>query len=201
VAAAFGARVLTFYGARECGWIAAECAEEGRLHLNVLGVHLEALPDGRLLVTDLVNRAMPLVRYEIGDRGVIDDDDPCPCGDPRPVLRRLDGRLTDVFRLPSGRLVPGVVADLRGYRAGEGLLDVQLVQESPETIEVRWVPTARFVPSDLDALRARLDAWFFGEATLRFVRVGRIEPEGNGKVRWCVARSAASPATAAEARR
>jgi phenylacetate-CoA ligase len=189
VARAFSAKVLAFYGARECGWIAAECATAGRLHVNTAGVHVEATPDGRLLVTDLVNRAMPLLRYEIGDRGRIDLE-PCRCGDPRPVLASLEGRQTDVFVLPSGRRVPGVVTDLRGYRAGEGILDVQLVQDEPGALDVHWVPTAAFRPEDMEALRARLDRWFFGEVELRFHRRDRIAPGPNGKVRWCVSRVA-----------
>ena len=106
IAAALHAEVFSFYGARECGWIASECAAEHRLHVNTAGVHLESDGEGRLLVTDLVNRAMPLLRYVIGDRGTLDPE-PCPCGDARPVETSLEGRLNDVFFLPSGRRVPG----------------------------------------------------------------------------------------------
>ncbi len=134
------AEVFTFYGARECGWIASECPEEHRLHVNTAGVHLEALDDGRLLVTDLLNPAMPLLRYEIGDRGALDLE-PCPCGDERPVLARLEGREVDVFLLPSGRRVPGVLADVRGLGfESYGVLEAQFVQETLTRLDVRYVP-------------------------------------------------------------
>jgi phenylacetate-CoA ligase len=183
VTQAFQAEVFTFYGARECGWIASECALEHRLHVNTACVLLEE-EDGALLVTDLVNHAMPLIRYEIGDRGALAKE-PCPCGDPRPVLERLDGRENDVFALPSGRRVPGVALD-RWLRWGTGVVEWQLVQREPDALDVRYVPSASFGDADLETLRRRLDEAFGGELRLRFHRVERIEPGRNGKVRACL---------------
>ena len=197
VADALGAEVFSFYGARECGWIASECVGAHRLHVNTAGVHVEAEADGRLLVTDLVNFAMPLLRYEIGDRGAMDGS-PCPCGDPRPVIARLEGRQNDVFTLPSGRRVPGVAFD-RMLRWGLGIVEWQLVQEDPAAVRVRYVPAASFVEADLATLRGRLDAQFSGEVRLDFERVARIEPEANGKVRACIVRIAEGGARSSEA--
>lgn len=188
VRAAFGADVYTFYGARECGWIAAECPEH-RLHVNTACVVLERDEDGSLLVTDLVNRAMPLIRYEIGDRGTLDPV-PCPCGDPRPVLGAVEGRLNDVFTLPSGRRVPGVVADLRAYRVGLGILEAQLVQTEPAVLEVNWVAAPQYRPGDEGEMRARLERVFFHELDVRLNRVERLRPSPNGKVRYCISRVA-----------
>jgi phenylacetate-CoA ligase len=185
VADAFGARALSFYGAREFGWIASECREAGRLHVNTMGVHVEAEPDGRLLVTDLGNDAMPLIRYEIGDRGRLDTA-PCPCGDARPVLRALEGRIVDVFRLPSGREVPGVLCDIRSCFAAPGILDGQVVQRVPDRIEVLYVPGPGYAPKDLEALRGWLEGRFHGEATFSYRAVDRIPPGPNGKVRPCL---------------
>ncbi len=182
--ASLGAEVFTFYGARECGWIASETERCRRLHVNTAGIHLETTPDGRILVTDLVNRAMPLIRYEIGDRGAVDAR-PCSCGDARPVLDRIEGRVVDVFVLPSGRLVPGVTAD-RTLRWGLGIVEWQLVQDEPTVLDVRYVRAGSFVPGDLGVLRERLDRLFFGELTFRFHEVTAIQPAPNGKVRYCI---------------
>jgi phenylacetate-coenzyme A ligase PaaK-like adenylate-forming protein len=184
---ALGGEVLSFYGARECGWIASECRTAHRLHLNTAGVHLEAEPDGRLLVTDLENHAMPLLRYEIGDRGALDDA-PCPCGDPRPVLARLEGRVSDVLTLRSGRRVPGVVVDFRNYRIGMGLLDAQLVQEDLDHLRVRYVPGPGFGPGSLEEVRRWLDSIFQGELSITFERRDAIPAEPNGKVRHCLSK-------------
>ena len=183
VAAALGAEVFTFYGARECGWVAAECLEH-RLHVNTACVLLES-EGGSLLVTDLVNRAMPLIRYEIGDRGTLDIE-PCPCGDPRPVLATVDGRLNDVFMLPSERRVPGVVADLRAYRIGLGILEAQLVQPELSRLEVNWVAGPQYHEGDEEVMRERLVRMFYGELAVTLQRVERLRPSANGKVRYCI---------------
>lgn len=205
VAAGLDAEVFSFYGARECGWIASECPQEHRLHVNTGGVHLEALPDGRLVVTDLLNLAMPLIRYEIGDLGAIDAD-PCPCGDPRPVLARLEGREVDVFVLPSGRRVPGVLADVRGLGFdAHGVIEAQFVQETLHRLDVRYVAGPDFRPGDGEAFRALVSRLFFDELDVVLERVDRILPGPNGKVRHCQSKVAATavarrPAAAGAAR-
>lgn len=185
-----GASVLAFYGSRECGWLASECPTHGGAHVNVAGAHLESTADGRLLVTDLCNRALPLVRYEIGDRGRLSPE-PCPCGDPRPLLAGLEGRLLDMFVLPSGRRVPGVIPDVRGIqRDALGIDDARLVQNDLHSLDVSWVAGPNFRPEHFEAFRRFLDETFFHELTLRFERVERLPVERNGKVRRCLSRVA-----------
>ena len=184
IAAALGAEVFSFYGARECGFIAAE-GPDHVLRVNTAGVYLERDEDGALLVTDLVNYAMPLIRYEVGDRGTVEDADGSAT-DSRPVLASLEGRMNDVFVLPSGRRIPGVVADLRSYRIGLGVLEAQLVQAERATLDVNWVPAPNYAPGDEQKMAERLARMFFGELVIRLHRVARLPAAPNGKVRYCV---------------
>ena len=74
----FGCRVLNRYGSRETGDMAGECEHRTGLHVLPWNCHVEVLdPDGapvgpgeegEIAVTGFTNRAMPLVRYLIGDR-------------------------------------------------------------------------------------------------------------------------------------
>jgi phenylacetate-CoA ligase len=111
-----GAKVVEFYGSTEMGAIAAQCPEGSR-HVFAEHVHLEIHRDGRpvppgefgdIVVTSLDNRAMPLVRCRIGDRGRLSAD-PCRCGRPHPVLAELVGRAADLFLAADGSLVHGSV--------------------------------------------------------------------------------------------
>ncbi len=78
IADAFQARVFDIYGSSETKEIAWECPE-GAMHVNADVIHLEVLDDdgrplpvgveGNLVATSLVNHAMPLLRYRVGDRG------------------------------------------------------------------------------------------------------------------------------------
>ena len=60
------------------------------------------VPDGemgsRLLVTNLFNRAQPLIRFEVTDLVAIEPE-PCPCGRTLTRLRSLEGRTEDVLSL------------------------------------------------------------------------------------------------------
>ena len=90
------------------------------VHVEVVGPGGEPLPPGRagaVVVTDLVNTAMPVLRYRIGDAGTLRGPDACPCGRALPVLR-VHGRLTDAVRGGNGR---APVAGLRPV-LGEGTL-------------------------------------------------------------------------------
>jgi phenylacetate-CoA ligase len=69
---AFGAKVFNRYGCEELSVIASESEAHSGLHAFSEGLILEYLPtavDGEfeLVITDLFNRAMPMIRYAIGD--------------------------------------------------------------------------------------------------------------------------------------
>ena len=112
----FGCPVFDRYGCREVSVIASECPAHTGLHVNAECLHVEIeTPDGpadpgevgAILVTDLLNTAMPLIRYRIGDLGSLTEGD-CPCGRGLPRLAALHGRSTDFLVGSDGRLVSGV---------------------------------------------------------------------------------------------
>lgn len=104
-------RVSEIYSAAETGIIAVPCQEENALHVQAEGVKLEILRDdgspcktgeeGRVVLTSLHNFAMPLIRYEIGDRAVFGPT--CRCGRSLPVLAAIPGRARDMLTLPNGQ--------------------------------------------------------------------------------------------------
>jgi phenylacetate-CoA ligase len=85
---------------------------------------------GSILVTDLFNYAMPLIRYRVGDMGAIKAGE-CPCGRGLPMLERIEGRVTDFLVGKDGRLVSGVY--VATYLIGKcpQLGRVQVLQETP----------------------------------------------------------------------
>src|SRR5207244_11937336 len=93
-----------------------ECPEHSGLHVNADGVLIEIVAGGRpappgtpgaIVVTDLSNFAMPLIRYQIGDVGVLADR-ACPCGRGLPLLESIEGREADYVVTADGRLVSGI---------------------------------------------------------------------------------------------
>src|SRR5690606_25443432 len=96
------------YGSTEFKAVAPEC-RFGRMHLNfettfVEVVDADAEGRGARAPTSLVNRAMPLIRYRIGDLGKLTEGF-CECGSSAPWLEQLAGRETELLQLPDGRRI------------------------------------------------------------------------------------------------
>jgi len=85
----FGTRVTDFYGCEEVGGIASECERHEGMHINADQLIVEVLREdgtpagpgefGAVVVTDLLNLAMPMIRYRIEDMAEVSDR-PCSCG-------------------------------------------------------------------------------------------------------------------------
>lgn len=189
---AFGVRVQDEYGCGEVGPIAYEC-EEGRLHVmsenlvvelvQASGEPAEPGGSGEIVVTDLNNRAMPLIRYRLGDFGVLGPD--CPCGRGFPVLKKIWGRAYDFVKAPDGRRYHGeffmyLFEDLRagGCQIGQ----FQITQESGEVLSALVVATEDAGEEVADRVRAQLREALTGmEVTVS--RVRSIPREASGKMR------------------
>jgi phenylacetate-CoA ligase len=189
----FRSRVFDRYGCREVSVIASEC-EAHTMHINDDGLHLEFVRDdgtpcrpgepGRILVTDLLNRAMPLVRYEIGDMGA-PIDTACPCGRTLPAMKMAMGRVTDFILTPAGRKVSGSAITAYVITNIEGLGRVQIYQREQRAIEVKVVPNARFGPDTLRLLEERMRA-FLDNIEPVFEVVDEIPVPESGKMQFCV---------------
>jgi phenylacetate-CoA ligase len=112
----FRAPVFNRYGSREVGDIASECEHHEGLHVCPATHYVEilrengeaALPGetGEVVVTLLVNHAMPLIRFRIGDMAAWSEK-PCSCGRSWPLLMHVAGRVTDTFVSPDGTRIDG----------------------------------------------------------------------------------------------
>jgi phenylacetate-CoA ligase len=188
----FGIPCFSAYSAVEATRIGFECEAHAGLHLNediypvriVDGLGADALPGdpGEVVVSNLVNRAMVILNYRLGDlaRRL---PGPCLCGRSLPLLSFPEGRRDDWISLLDGRVLPGQYFHVL-LRANRSVLQYQLVQ----------VDTARFrlalvVREDADRLSLRtwvLDA--FTKALGRTVSIDLsfvrdIPRTGQGKVR------------------
>ena len=100
----FGCKVYNQYGCREIPGIACECAH-GNMHILPDMAYVESQPSdqgSRLIVSSLVNRAMPIVRYELGDMGDLKAG-VCDCGLPYPMMEMGMCRSNDIIVTTSGK--------------------------------------------------------------------------------------------------
>lgn len=109
----FSCPVVSRYSNQECGLISQQCSEGG-YHINTGSFYVEILDInkdepvddgvlGRIVVTDLYNKAMPMIRYDTGDLGVISHV--CKCGRKGKVLLSVEGRRVDFIRATNGDLL------------------------------------------------------------------------------------------------
>lgn len=164
LARAYGARVLEVYGSSETKEIAWEC-RSGGMHLNADVLVVEVLDragspvppgeEGDITVTVLVNRAMPLLRYRVGDRGRLATE-PCRCGSELPVLRVVSGRESDTLELGDGRRVSPYAVTSALERV-PGILQYQVSQLERRRLRVRAIASASAErPRVGEAIRAAL---------------------------------------------
>jgi phenylacetate-CoA ligase len=190
-----GCRVFEHYGSREFGMIAAECEEHNGMHLNPASAYLEFLPVEssetpglhEMLVTDLLNYGMPLIRYRVNDC-VLTGPEKCSCGRGYPLVRQIIGRTGDVFQLPNGDRIPGVAFTNRVLKVCPGLAKTQIIQESLTEFHIRYVPGRDFSNADLDLLRTNLQGFVAGGIQWTFEQVAEIPRERSGKTRFCISR-------------
>ena len=197
IEAVFGCPVTNRYGCEEVSLIACECERHEGLHINADGVYVEVLradgtpagpgESGSVVVTDLVNQAMPLLRYQVGDTAVASDRT-CPCGRGLPLLESLEGREADYVLTSEGRLISGISLTENFAVVLPGVAQLQIVQEELDRFTFRIVRGRGFGPASLESL-ARLVAERFGQdVTYRCEFLERIPPEPSGKYRFCLSK-------------
>lgn len=186
IARAFGGRVYDLYGSSEVQNIAAECPA-GRMHVNadyaVVETDGPAGARAPLLVTSLVARAMPFIRYRNEDQGRLLSEG-CPCGRGFPVMALEIARQSDNFSLPGGRVVHGEFFTHLMYGA-DGVETFQFHQVAPDRIVLRLVGPPG-VEHGAAALRARTEVEGLapGRVRLEVERVESIALSRAGKHRF-----------------
>lgn len=138
---AFDCDIIDQCGCNDGGENLCECKEHSGYHIGVeraihefIGESNEPVSNnetGNIILTDLCNYAMPLIRYDAGDIG-IPTDDICTCGRGLPLVKSIMGRSVEKIILPNGISIPGLtITDI--FDSEETVIDkiieYQIIQE------------------------------------------------------------------------
>jgi phenylacetate-CoA ligase len=185
---------LDRYGSSEVGHISATCPHSLKHHVASELVLLEIVDaggqpaepgsTGRIIVTPFYNLAMPLIRYELGDHGILSPE-PCGCGRTLPVLERILGRTRNVFRFTDGTSIWPVLLS-RDFQAFVPNRQFQVVQLTPTDIEFRYVPAAADQVNDLPGLTAYLRSRLHPSVSVSLAATGAIPRSEGGKYEDCM---------------
>ncbi len=195
IESAFQCKVSNRYGCEEVGLIAVECEQHKGMHINSSHIILECLDEnnqpvasgqaGKLVITDLNNFGMPLIRYRVEDVGVLSDRK-CSCGRNTPLLERLEGRVADFLKKPDGGQVAGVSLVERTLTKIPGIEQMQLVQEQLHEILINRVKGPEYTPNTDAQLIAEFREVFDTSVNLIINDVEKIPQEKSGKYRFSI---------------
>src|SRR5690606_13371609 len=102
------------------------------------GVSAGARREGRVVVTDLNNFGMPLIRYDVGDIASLTEDK-CSCGRDSARLEKILGRTADYLLKTDGGKVSGISLVEKTLTRIRGLRQLQIVQEELNTFSLNVV--------------------------------------------------------------
>lgn len=194
----FDCPVTNRYGCEEVSLIASECEEHDGLHVNADSVYTEVLASGgrqspessgQLIITDLTNRAMPLIRYQIGDV-VVPSNRCCKCGRGLPLIERIEGRDADYVLTPTGQLISGISLTENFALLIPGTAQMQIVQESLYELRIRLVPDDEFGPESRRKIGELVHDTFGPQVQFDVELVASIPQEPSGKYRFCISKIA-----------
>ncbi len=192
----FGCDVFNRYGSRETGDMAGECEHHTGLHVLPWSCHIEVLDargspvrpgaEGDIVVTSYTNRAMPLIRYRIGDRArTVDTQGACPCGRATQMLAAVTGRTVDMFIAGDGSLVDGeYFTHLLYFRSW--LKKFQVAQTAPARVVYRLVTSSDVPTGDRREIVEKTQLALGPDCEVAFETVENIPPSDSGKFRYTV---------------
>lgn len=187
---AFKSKVYNTYGCREFMLIAAECEKQSGLHINIDHLVVETLNEdkanitgeaGDIVITDLMNYGMPLIRYVNGDRATISNS-ACGCGNPLPMIEKINGRKLDVIKTKNGQMIPGELFP-HLFKEFEGLIKFQVKQSHINSLEIYLVANELFSTEDKQAISYEINKYSKQELALNFHMVNDIPLTSSGKYR------------------
>lgn len=189
----FGMEIMDIYGLIEVGDVSWQCRRAEGYHINADVVLAEFLNDGKpvapgevgeIVVTNLYNRAMPLIRYRSSDAGR-PSPGRCTCGCHLPMMEVIDGKMLDFLVLPDGKLVSPHVPK-KALLFIDGIQRFQIVQHTVNELDVLCEPSPQWNEETPRQIIAALRPMVGPGVRITPKTVERIERTKSGKIKVIV---------------
>jgi phenylacetate-CoA ligase len=191
ISKAFCCPVVNEYGCTETGIIAFECPSGG-MHIPIEAVYVEIIPEtiegggkmGRVVVTDLHNYSMPIIRYEIGDLAESSTESRCKCGRELPLIGNITGRTSDILYTKDGRKIHTIIfyylfcnLEMEGIKIEK----YQVIREKNGRLVLNIVPSNDITAAQIGLIKKMVEDIFGGSGAIDVVCVKYIPRAGSGK--------------------
>ncbi len=183
--------IINEYGSAELDIIALENPEgiwkinSETLFVEILDEEDQVLPygqEGRIVVTSLYNKAHPMIRYEVGDVGVLDEKSSLQ----NPILKKLIGRTNDVAILPSGKKSPGMTfysITKRLFDDDGNVKEFVITQTKLDTFEIDYTSSHELSAKEIAEIERVLSQFLESNLKYIFSRKEKIERSKSGKLK------------------
>jgi len=191
----FKTNVTDRYGCEEVSLIGCECEKHDGMHMNIEHLVIEFIKEdgtsaapgeaGQIVVTDLMNRALPFVRYRVEDIGV-----PlartCSCGRGLPLMGNVAGRVADFLIKEDGTRVAGVSLIENTLTDISGIDQMQIIQYTIRSFKLNVVRGRGYGSLQADQLKRYFKEIFGSAIVIDLQEVAEIKAEKSGKYRFSI---------------
>lgn len=190
----FNCPIINDYGCGEVGPIAYDCPEGGfhlmadNLYIEIInekGTHSSHGEKGEIVVTELNNYSLPLIRYNLKD--IVEANyQQCKCGRGLPLINNVAGRALDVLIASNGEKVHGeyfnyIVEEIK--KKGLGLKQYQIIQKSINNIIIKIVRDTAYSKEIQTYFENKIKERMGMNIKIEYKFVDKIEREKSGKLR------------------
>ncbi|MFW6047357.1 MAG: phenylacetate--CoA ligase family protein [Candidatus Woesearchaeota archaeon] len=185
----FECKIFDQYGCADGGGHAFECKEHNGLHWAFEASVLEsektenAQIGEEVLLTNLTNLAMPVIRYMPGDL-IVRQREQCSCGKQTAMLKEIIGRTTEIIKFTNGKALSGPAFTLIFRKFN--LEQYQLVQNTPDSIDINIVPNNGFKSEDKSKIIDIMKFHCGEEIDVNINQMSAIAPAKSGKFRFII---------------
>ncbi len=191
IEAAMGVPVINEYGASEVGLIAFE--DENRhwivnsedLFIEILDRNNRILPpgkEGRVVITSLYNKAHPMIRYDIGDTGMLSEESTFK----KPILKKLIGRTNDIARLADGKVVPGLTfyyVTKTVIEDSGNIKEFVIIQTKVDEFHIEYVSEHEFSAEQRHKILKAIETYVGKNLNIQFERKEFLKRSPSGKLK------------------
>lgn len=187
----FNCRVVEDYGLNE-GFMVGQKKDLPYFYVYTPSIYLEVLDEnnqpvedgemGRIILTKLDGYAMPLIRYDTGDLGVMLPKEKYP--EKRdlafPLMEKVIGRNTDVIKTSDGKTL--IVHTFTGiFEFYAEISQFQVVQNDINSILIKYIPSNTFSHEILIMIEADFRQKTKSGIGIEWEQVSEIKPSKSGK--------------------
>lgn len=187
----FECKVFEEYGSREFYVMAQECNAHQGLHLaeelfvfeilDLISGECRFQGRGEIIVTSLVNYAMPLLRFRLGDEVTIQPGK-CHCGRKLMKISNIEGRIGDFVITKNGKFIyQNFFANV--FAIHRGIDRFQLQQYEKGKVQIKVIKNKNFKQEEMDQVMLRFKSMLKNDLEMTLTYVNKIEIPTSGKRR------------------